>query len=125
MAFCYGFYTKTPFWFLEAPNEEQLSIEKSELNKFLSEIVYEYSDNDFNVNFHRDGFISFQSKSLSVFDSREPFAENLDQQLVLDHCRKNLVAYKVPKFVEFRKELPKTNVGKILRRALKEESNSQ
>lgn len=39
---------------------------------------------------------------------------------IIDHCRKNLVAYKVPKAVEFRSELPKTNVGKILRRALRD-----
>lgn len=38
---------------------------------------------------------------------------------VIAFCRQHLTAYKVPKFVEFRKELPKTNVGKILRRALK------
>nr|WP_290927518.1 hypothetical protein [Haliscomenobacter sp.] len=36
------------------------------------------------------------------------------------YCRENLTAYKVPRHVEFRDELPKTNVGKILRRALKE-----
>lgn len=36
-------------------------------------------------------------------------------------CQKNMTAYKVPRYIEFRKELPKTNVGKILRRALKEE----
>ncbi len=46
-----------------------------------------------------------------------------DQQLtaeqVIAHCRKHLTAYKVPKVVEFYSELPKTNVGKILRRALK------
>jgi long-chain acyl-CoA synthetase len=39
---------------------------------------------------------------------------------IIEHCRKSLVAYKVPKTVEFRTELPKTNVGKILRRALRE-----
>jgi len=38
---------------------------------------------------------------------------------IIDYCKKNLVGYKVPKFVEFRTELPKTNVGKILRRALR------
>ncbi len=38
---------------------------------------------------------------------------------VIETCRKNLTSYKVPKQVEFREELPKTNVGKILRRALK------
>lgn len=38
---------------------------------------------------------------------------------VRDFCRKELTAYKVPKFVEFRDELPKSNVGKILRRELR------
>ena len=37
------------------------------------------------------------------------------------YCRENLTAYKCPKQIEFRTELPKTNVGKILRRKLKEE----
>jgi long-chain acyl-CoA synthetase len=39
---------------------------------------------------------------------------------VIAHCRENLTAYKVPKEVEFKDELPKTNVGKILRRALRD-----
>jgi long-chain acyl-CoA synthetase len=39
---------------------------------------------------------------------------------VLEYCRENLTRYKVPREVEFRDELPKTNVGKILRRALRE-----
>jgi len=38
------------------------------------------------------------------------------------HCEANLTGYKRPKYIEFRKELPKTNVGKILRRALREEA---
>jgi long-chain acyl-CoA synthetase len=36
------------------------------------------------------------------------------------HGRKYLTAYKIPRIVEFRKELPKTNLGKILRRGLRE-----
>lgn len=40
---------------------------------------------------------------------------------VLSFCRENLSAYKVPKVIEFREDLPKTNVGKILRRALRDE----
>jgi long-chain acyl-CoA synthetase len=39
---------------------------------------------------------------------------------VLDYCLKNLTRYKIPKEIEFRDALPKTNVGKILRRALRE-----
>ena len=39
---------------------------------------------------------------------------------LIEHCRKVLTGYKIPKHVEFRDDLPRTNVGKILRRALKE-----
>jgi len=46
---------------------------------------------------------------------------SLSQEQVLEHCRKNLTGYKLPRQIEFRTELPKTNVGKILRRALREE----
>ena len=46
----------------------------------------------------------------------------LTEKDIIKHCRENLTNYKVPKFVEFKDELPKTNVGKILRRALKEAS---
>jgi long-chain acyl-CoA synthetase len=45
---------------------------------------------------------------------------NLTQEDVIAHARKTLTNYKVPRLVEFRTELPKTNVGKILRRALRE-----
>jgi long-chain acyl-CoA synthetase len=45
----------------------------------------------------------------------------LTEKDVIDFCRKSLTAYKVPKHVYFRNDLPKTNVGKILRRALREE----
>lgn len=44
----------------------------------------------------------------------------LTVEQILEHARKELVAYKVPKKIEFRTELPKTNVGKILRRALRD-----
>jgi len=45
---------------------------------------------------------------------------NVTEQDVLDYCRKNLTNYKRPRSIEFRDELPKTNVGKILRRALRD-----
>lgn len=48
--------------------------------------------------------------------------ENLTAEELIAFCRKELTAYKVPKDIEFRKELPKSNVGKILRRELREES---
>jgi long-chain acyl-CoA synthetase len=43
----------------------------------------------------------------------------LDAAAVIAHCRERLTGYKVPRIVEFRDELPKTNVGKILRRELR------
>ncbi|QMT40709.1 AMP-binding protein [Neisseria shayeganii] len=48
--------------------------------------------------------------------------ENLTAEELIAFCRKELTAYKVPKDIEFRKELPKSNVGKILRRELREEN---
>ena len=47
---------------------------------------------------------------------------NLTAEAVIAHCREKLTGYKVPKLVEFRTVLPKTNVGKILRRALRDEA---
>jgi long-chain acyl-CoA synthetase len=46
----------------------------------------------------------------------------LTEQDVIDHCRAELTGYKVPRHIYFRQELPKTNVGKILRRALRDEA---
>src|SRR5947208_534583 len=43
----------------------------------------------------------------------------LTEEEVMKYCRQNLTGYKVPKYIEFRDELPKTNVGKILRRELR------
>jgi long-chain acyl-CoA synthetase len=48
--------------------------------------------------------------------------DSLTERDLIDFCRKELTGYKTPRQVEFRDELPKTNVGKILRRALREES---
>jgi acyl-CoA synthetase (AMP-forming)/AMP-acid ligase II len=43
----------------------------------------------------------------------------LTEEDILKYCRQNLTGYKVPKYIEFRETLPKTNVGKILRRELR------
>lgn len=50
---------------------------------------------------------------------------SLNAQEIIAFCREHLTAYKVPKVIEFFDELPKTNVGKILRRALKEKVDSE
>lgn len=47
--------------------------------------------------------------------------ESMDRSEVVGYCREKLAGYKVPRQVEFRKDLPKTMVGKVLRRALREE----
>ena len=46
---------------------------------------------------------------------------SLAEEDIRRHCEANLTGYKRPRTIEFRRELPKTNVGKILRRALREE----
>lgn len=48
----------------------------------------------------------------------------LTEQELKAYCRENLTNYKVPKHIEFRDDLPKSNVGKILRRVLKEEEGT-
>ena len=48
--------------------------------------------------------------------------QNVTAEDVLVHCRRHLTAYKVPREVEFRNELPKSNVGKILRRELRDQA---
>jgi long-chain acyl-CoA synthetase len=49
---------------------------------------------------------------------------NLTAEQLMDYCKRELTGYKKPKYIEFRTELPKTNVGKILRRALREEKQA-
>ncbi len=44
----------------------------------------------------------------------------LTTEALIAHCKENLTGYKIPKHVEYRTDLPKTNVGKILRRALRD-----
>ncbi len=51
--------------------------------------------------------------------------DSLTTEDIIAHCREHLTGYKVPKLVEFRDELPKSNVGKILRRVLRDENNAK
>ncbi|HMV24977.1 MAG TPA: long-chain-fatty-acid--CoA ligase, partial [Saprospiraceae bacterium] len=46
---------------------------------------------------------------------------SLTKEELIEHCRQNITGYKVPKEIEFRDSLPKTNVGKILRRELRDQ----
>ncbi len=57
-------------------------------------------------------------EAVKVFVVRKPGAQ-LSETAVREHCKANLTGYKMPKYIEFRDELPKSNVGKILRRELR------
>jgi len=58
-----------------------------------------------------------QGEAIKLFVVRKDPA--LTEEMVSAYCRDQLTGYKVPKYIEFRTELPKTNVGKILRRELR------
>ena len=47
-------------------------------------------------------------------------SDQITEETIREHCKKYLTKYKIPKHIEFKEELPKTNVGKILRRKLRE-----
>lgn len=50
---------------------------------------------------------------------------NLTEEKVRDHCKEHLTGYKLPRFIEFRNDLPKSPVGKILRKDLREEEKKK
>lgn len=58
-----------------------------------------------------------QGEAIKVFVVKND--PTLTEETVASHCRHNLTGYKMPKYIEFRDELPKSNVGKILRRELR------
>jgi long-chain acyl-CoA synthetase len=58
-------------------------------------------------------------ESVALFVIRKD--PNLTATALIEHCRQSLTAYKIPKHIYFREDLPKTNVGKILRRSLRDE----
>ncbi|MFT2096968.1 AMP-binding protein [Marinomonas sp. 2405UD66-6] len=64
-------------------------------------------------------------EAVKVFVVLKGDVETLDVQTLRAYCKENLAAYKVPKYVEVRTDLPKTNVGKVLRRALREEEKAK
>ncbi|RYX93107.1 MAG: long-chain fatty acid--CoA ligase [Comamonadaceae bacterium] len=61
-----------------------------------------------------------QGEAIKVFVVRSD--PTLTEEAVARHCRQNLTGYKQPRYIEFREELPKSNVGKILRRELRKPS---
>jgi long-chain acyl-CoA synthetase len=53
-------------------------------------------------------------------EKEQAFAEE-----IIEYCQKNMAKYKAPTLVEFRKELPKSHVGKVLRKILREEEEAK
>lgn len=66
----------------------------------------------------------YRGETAKAFLVLRPGAE-LDEHAVLAHCAQDLTAYKVPKLVEFRESLPRTPVGKVLRRVLVDEERAK
>jgi len=64
-----------------------------------------------------------QNEKVKAYIVRSDTAQGqvLTKEAIIAFCKEELTNYKIPKEIEFREELPKTNVGKILRRALREE----
>ncbi|KKI93886.1 AMP-dependent synthetase [Bacillus sp. SA1-12] len=63
----------------------------------------------------------FRGETVKAFIVQRP-GNTADPEEIISFCRQHLAAFKIPRIVEFREELPKTNVGKILRRILRDES---
>lgn len=51
--------------------------------------------------------------------------EQATAEEIIEFCQKNMAKYKVPTQIEFRKELPKSHVGKVLRKILREEEEKR
>jgi long-chain acyl-CoA synthetase len=65
----------------------------------------------------------YQGESVKAWVILNPGAVCTVEELK-EHCRGKLAAYKIPKYIEFRDELPKSQIGKILRRVLVEEEKT-
>jgi long-chain acyl-CoA synthetase len=67
---------------------------------------------------------AYRGETVKAYVVAKP-GSSLTEDDVIEHCRRELAAYKVPKLVEFRTELPRTMVGKVLRRVLVEEERAK
>jgi long-chain acyl-CoA synthetase len=59
----------------------------------------------------------YRGETVKAYIVPKPGA-HLTEEEIIAHCRASLAPYKVPKLIEFRNELPKTAIGKVLRRML-------
>ncbi|MEM2030297.1 MAG: AMP-binding protein, partial [Archaeoglobaceae archaeon] len=64
----------------------------------------------------------YRGETVKAFIALKPeYKGKVSEDEIIKFCKERLAAYKVPKIIEFRDELPKSAVGKVLRRVLKEE----
>ena len=79
-----------------------------------------------NENILEAGCIGFkddnENENIKLYVSKAT-NKNITAEEVIEHCKKYLTSYKIPKFIEFIDEIPKSNVGKILRRKLRDRKN--
>src|SRR5450756_965752 len=66
----------------------------------------------------------YRGETIKAFVVLEPGKEAMEEEIIA-FCREKLAAYKVPKSVEFREDLPKTAIGKVLRKTLREEEEAK
>lgn len=66
----------------------------------------------------------YRGESVKVFIVPKP-GESMTEEEIIKFCKARLAAYKVPRYVEFRESLPKTTVGKVLRKELRKEAVRQ
>jgi len=62
----------------------------------------------------------YRGETVKIFVVLQP-GEKATEQEIIDFCKVKMTAYKVPKIVEFRETVPKSAVGKILRKVLRDE----
>ena len=83
--------------------DKKLPEEESEISRFV-----ELSD-------------ALEGKKIPMLRGRPLRNKIIQEQEIIDFCKTKLAIYKVPKIIEFRDELPKSAVGKILRKILRDE----
>lgn len=106
------------FVYIEDRKKDMILV--SGFNVYPNEIEAVVADMDGVVEAAAIGVPDEQSgESIKLFVVRKD--ESVTAEDILKHCRQNMTSYKIPQEVEFRDELPKTNVGKILRRALRDQ----
>jgi len=110
--------------FVKIVDRKKEMINVSGFNVFPNEIENVISSHDKVLEVGAIGITDPRStEKVKVFIVKKD--ESLTEDEIIAYCKENMTAYKVPKQVEFRKELPKSNVGKILRRILKEEEEGK